>query len=56
MGVQNLMESEMGMQLSEMRQLAQADNLAQGGRRLTGAHMPARGFYLLTNPQVATVV
>lgn len=57
MGLQDLMETHMGMQLPEMRQLAQGDGLlASGCSSLTGAHLPVLGFYLRNNPLLVTVV
>lgn len=56
MDAQKLMESQMGMQLSEMRRHAQDGCLRQGRDNLPGAHMPALGFYLQTNRQPVNIV
>lgn len=50
------METQMGMRLPEMRQLAHNNRRTPGCNSLTGAHMPALGFYLRKNPQPITVV
>lgn len=55
MMVQNLMDTQMGMQLAEMRQHAR-NSLMRGHKSLPGAHMPALGFYLRKHAQLATVV
>ena len=54
--LQNLMENQMGMQLSEMRQLAQDGCLTEGSNSLRGAHMPALGFYLQSSRRAVTIV
>lgn len=53
--MQSLMESQMGMRLSEMRQHAR-NSLMQRHSSLPGAHMPALGFYLRKHSQLATMV
>lgn len=55
--VQNLMEAQKGMSLPEMRQLVHNGcRRTPGCNSLTGAHLPALGFYLRKNPQPVTVV
>ncbi len=43
--LQDLLEKRMGMHLDEMRHLSQLSPEAREGQSLTGAHLPARGFY-----------
>lgn len=50
LGVQELLETQMGMSLPDMRAFCQSDPATSRGRTLPGAHLPSKGFWLLKRP------
>ena len=48
--LQDLLETQMGMSLPEMRTCCQADPFTRDSQALPGAHLPSKGFWLVKRP------
>ncbi|KAA6429424.1 MAG: hypothetical protein FRX49_00818 [Trebouxia sp. A1-2] len=48
--VQDILQTQMGMSLPEMKAFCQADPAAKTGQSLPGAHLPSKGFWLTKRP------
>ena len=49
-GLQELLETQMGMSLPNMRAFCQADASSRSRQSLPGAHLPSKGFWLTKRP------
>ena len=47
---QDLLETQMGMSLPEMRAFCQSDPSTRDSQALPGAHLPSKGFWLVKRP------
>lgn len=54
--LQDLLESQMGMGLAEMRDFCQADPSSRTQQGLPGAHLPAKGFWIAKKPSAPSTV
>ena len=50
LNLQDLLETQMGMSLPEMRTFRQADPFTRDTQALPGAHLPSKGFWLVKRP------
>ncbi|KAL0042227.1 hypothetical protein WJX77_006708 [Trebouxia sp. C0004] len=48
--IQDILKTQMGMSLPEMKAFCQADPAAKTGQCLPGAHLPSKGFWLTKRP------
>ena len=48
--LQDILKTQMGMSLPEMKAFCQADPVAKAGQSLPGAHLPSKGFWLTKRP------
>lgn len=53
--LQDVLESQMGMQLAEMKQYSELDPVERTHTVLPGAHPPVRGFYLIKPSPIASL-
>ena len=49
-GLQDILKTQMGMSLPDMKAFCQADLAAKTGQSLPGAHLPSKGFWLSKRP------
>ena len=52
--LQDVLQSQMGMQLADMQRYSQLTPVQQAQSALPGAHLPAKGFYLIKPLPVPT--